>query len=335
MTLFPGGPKLKLIIPMAGKDEKLKPHTHTTPKALLHVAGKTLLQHVLDSVSNLNVDTAIFIVDQHHPELEKEITKRRPFKSIFIMQKERKGVGHAVFGAKKYVGIDDVVIIFADTLIETDINVIKKHMDDGIIWTKQVKDPRQYGVTFLHNNYVSKLIEKPDTPVSDKAMVGMYYFKHSVSLFKALEYLITNEILTKGEYQLTDAIQLMINDGAKFVSQNVKTWHDCGTAPNLLNTNKYLLKKQGSKASATKDSVIIKPVFIEKGADVMNSVIGPNVSIGKDAIIKNSVISNSILNNDCHIDTAVLKDCIIGKQTSVRGNSKKLNIGDSSEVHYS
>lgn len=326
---------MKLIIPMAGKDDRLKPHTHTTPKALLHIAGKTLIEHVLDSVQELPIDKVIFIVDQNYPELEKTILKKYRFKPLFILQKERKGVGHAILGAKKYAQDEEIIILFADTLIEADLKKIKKLESEAILWTKEVKDPRMYGVAFLHDGFVTKLIEKPDTPVSDKALVGAYYFKNSKKLFESLEKLISSEIMTHGEYQLTDAIQFMINEGAKIRAENVKIWYDCGNLPNLLETNKYLLLKEGHKVTGTTNTVIIKPVFIEKGAEINNSIIGPNVSIGADTIITNSIISNTIINNRSTIKDALIKDSVVGKQTKVAGTIKKLNIGDSSEIHYS
>jgi glucose-1-phosphate thymidylyltransferase len=329
---------MKLIIPMAGKGDMLKPHTHITPKALVKIAGKPLIEHVIESVSALNFEKIIFIVDQSYPELEANLEKKYSQKTAFIMQKERKGVGHAILGAKKYIEEkDDAIIVFADTLVETDLKIVKKHKYDGIIWTEDVKDPRNYGVAFLQNGFVTKLIEKPDTPVSDKALVGLYYFKQATKLFKALEFLINNDIKTKGEYQLTDAIQIMINEGSKIEHADVKVWHDCGTVANLLETSKLLLKKSSSiitKLNTYKNTSIIQPVHIEKGADITNSVIGPNVSVGKDAVVKNSIISNSIIRSGAQVNDAILQDCIIGRHTKVHGSSKKFNLGDSSEIYY-
>ena len=326
---------MKLIIPMAGKGTRLKPHTHTTPKPLMHVAGKPVLSHLLDSISSLNIDTAIFIVDQENPELAEYLKSNYPFKSVFIQQKERKGVAHAIYGARNHAKDDSAFILFSDSLIEADLKGVEKTKEDGIIWTKEVKDPRNFGVVFLHEGKITRLIEKPDTPVSDKAIVGMYYIKESNKLFNAIECLIKDGIMTKGEYQITDALQLMINNNAKFISSPVKEWKDCGSVPNLLETNKYLLEKNKKLFNESKNSVIIKPVFIAKGAKVENSIIGPNVSVGKEAVIENSIISDSIINEKAYVKGATLKDCIIGKEARVHGTTKKLNIGDSSEIHYS
>lgn len=326
---------MKLIIPMAGKGTRLKPHTHTTPKALVHVAGKPLIGHVLDNLSRIKFDKAIFIVDEDNAELRELIEKEYPFEAVYIQQKERKGISHAIKGARRHADNDEVVIIFADTLAEGDFNIIKNHKTDGIIWTKQVTDPSKFGVVFEHDGFISQLIEKPENPISDLAMIGMYYFKNSTKLFDAIEYIIKNDIKTKGEYQITDAIQVMINNGAKLIASNVKVWQDSGTIPNIIDTNRYLLEKNKQKVIATTDSVIKKPVFIEKGARVIGSIIGPNVSIGKDAVINKSIISDSIINKNATVENAVLKDCVIGKNTKVKGSSNKLNIGDSSEIYYS
>jgi len=320
---------------MAGKDRKSRSDTYSTPRSLVHVAGKPLVKHLLNSVSVLDFDKAIFIVDEDFPSLKKMIEKKHSFKSIFVMQKERRGVAHAILGAKKYVEKDeDVLVLFADTLIETNLKIINKHKDDGIVWTKIVKDPRPYGVAFLHDGYISKLIEKPSTPISDRAIVGMYYFKNAGELFRQIEFLIKNDIKTHGEFQLTDAIQLMIEHGDKLKVADVKTWHDCDTVKNLLETNKYLLKKAGSKMPSVRNSVIIKPDYIDKTAIITNSIIGPNVSIGKGVHIHESVVSESIINEEANISNALLKDSIIGKKTKVEGFSKKLNIGDLAQVSY-
>lgn len=326
---------MKLIIPMAGKGTRLRPHTHTTNKSLVHVAGKPLIAHILDSLSDLKIDEAIFILDKEQPELVELIENNYKFKGTYIQQKEQKGNGHAIFGAKKYATGDDVFIIFGDTLVEANLKKIDKDNEEGIIWTKKVDDPSSYGVVFEQDNKITRLIEKPETPISDKAIIGMYYFNNSKKLFNALEHIIKNDIKSKGEYMLTDAIQIMIDKGDKFVSREVQRWVDTGTVPRLINTNKYLLEKSKQKTEPTKNSIIIKPVFIEKGAKIENSIIGPNVSIGKQAKINNAVISDTIVNKEAIISDAVLKQCVIGKNAKVKGNAKKLNIGDGSEIHYS
>ncbi|MFA6072865.1 MAG: sugar phosphate nucleotidyltransferase [Candidatus Woesearchaeota archaeon] len=326
---------MKLIVPMAGKNSKLNPYTSSTPKPLIHVAGKPLLGHLLDKLNVLKISEAIFIVDEDNEELKQYISSNYKFKSRFILQKERKGVAHAIFGAKKLIHDGEVMILFADTLIDTNLDLIKKTKADGIIWTKQVKDPRQYGVVFMYGGMITQLIEKPDTPISDKAIVGLYYIRDVEKLFSSIDFLIKNKIMTKGEYQLTDAFQLMINRGARLISGDVKVWQDCGTIPNLLETNKYLLSKVKNSSGDFKNTVIIKPVFIEKGAKITNSVIGPNVSIGKNTKVNSCIVTDSIISENVYLENAVLKECTIGKDAKVQGTGKKLNMGESSELFSS
>ncbi len=325
---------MKLIIPMAGKSPRLKPHTQNRPKELLELAGKPIIGHLLESVSKLRVDTVIFIVDEDKPTLKKYISDNYSFEAKYILQKERKGVGHAIYGAKKYVDDDEVVIIFADTIISADLKKMGRGSADGIIWTKKVEDPRNYGVVFEHEGKITRLIEKPETPVSDQAIVGLYQFRNGKGLFEALKYLITNDIKTKEEYQLTDALQIMINKKFTLISKEVEIWKDLESPEALIETNNYLLKKLNKKYSAPANCVVVPPVFIGEGTKIYNSIIGPNVSIGKNARINNSIIKNSIIKSGAEISDSNLEECIIGKKTRVEDTPKKLNIGDSSEVEF-
>lgn len=325
---------MKLIIPMAEKSTGLGPHSHTTPKALIHVAGKPLIAHVLDSVSDLKIDKVVFIVDENYPELREHIKKNYSFEAVYIKQRELKGSAHAIYGAKKHALNDEVLVLFGDSLVEANLSKISKCEHDGCIWTKKVDDPRDFGVVFLYEGKITRLIEKPDNPISDHAMVGMYYFKKGSDLFDAIQHILKHEITTDNAFQLTDAIQVMINNGLFLSSENVDDWLDCGSIPNLLKANNYLLEKNRGRTISGDNSVIIKPVFIEDGVQVRNSIIGPFVSVGKGVSIKNSIIKNSIINEGAEIKDASLSECMIGKHTVVKGAAKKLNIGDASEVHF-
>lgn len=320
---------------MAGKGTRLRPHTHTTPKPLLELAGKPMLAHVLDRVKELKPKEAVFIVDEGNDttKLKKYLEKNYGFKAHFMVQKERKGVGHAIHEANELFSNEEVLILFADTLIEANLKDFRKKNPDGIIWTKEVEDPRQFGVVFLHEGYISKLVEKPEIPHSNEAIVGMYYFKNSDHIFGALKYIIDNDIKGKGEYQLTDAIQIMIDRGALLESQPINMWKDCGNVESLLEANRYLLKNINLKTKPEK-SVIIKPVSIAPGAEIKNSIIGPNVSIGRDSIIENSVVKESILGKETEVKEMVLKESMLGNNTKIKSNSKKINIGDNSESEY-
>ena len=324
---------MKLIIPMAGKGTRLRPHTITTPKPLVELAGKPMLGHVLDRIKDLKIKEAVFIVDEEKPNLKKYLEKNYGFKVHFEVQKDRKGIAHALYQGKKYFNKEEVFILFADTLIEADFKKLHKTDGDGIIWTKEVEDPRKFGVVFLHDNYITKLIEKPEIPPTNKAIVGMYYLKDSSKLFSAIKNILDKQIMSKNEYQITDALQIMIEKGAKLRAGEVKMWKDCGNAQSLLEANQYLLKGLNVKTTP-KTSVIIKPVNIEPGAQIKNSVIGPNVSVGKDSYIEGSVIKESIIGKDSEIKNTVLKDSIVGSHTKVKGNGRNINIGDYSEAHY-
>lgn len=325
---------MKLIIPMAEKSTGLGPHSHSTPKALIHVAGKPLIAHVLDSVSDLKADKVIFIVDDNYPELREHIKKNYSFEAVYIKQRELKGSAHAIYGAKNHAKDDEILILFGDSLVEVNLSKLSKCQHEGIIWTKKVDDPRKFGVVFSYDGKISRLIEKPENPISDLAMVGMYYFKKGSDLFDAIQHILKHEMTTGNAYQLTDAIQVMINNGILLNSENVNDWLDCGSIPNLLKVNNYLLEKTKGRTISGDNSVIIKPVFIEDGAQIKNSIIGPFVSIGKNTTIKNSIVKNSIINENANIQEASISECMIGKNATVKGAPKKLNIGDASEVHF-
>jgi len=318
---------------MAGRGTRLRPFTYTTSKPMMRVAGKPILGHLLDSLSALKIDKTIFIVSEDNADLKKFIKKNYSFDATYILQKDHKGVAHAIYGAKNYANDDETIILFADTLIKADLKRVHNNKDlDGIIWTKQVEDPRSFGVVFTHNGIISKIIEKPETPISDKAIVGLYYFKNSTKLFEAIEHLLKNDIKTKGEFQLTDALQLLVNQDERLIQEDVAIWKDCGTAQNLLETQAYLLEHIKDNKAKTEHSIIIKPVFIEKGARIINSVVGPNVSIGKDSVIESSIVSNSILGRDALIGQSILENSIIGNEARIKGSPRKLNMGDSSEI---
>lgn len=322
---------MKIIIPMAGKGTRLRPHTLTTPKALVELAGKPMLAHVLDRIKVLKPKEAIFVVDERNHQLESYLNKNYPFKSKFVVQKERKGAGHAIYQTKEVFGSKDkVFVIFADTLIEADLSSVKTR-SDGVIWTKKVEDPSNYGIVHTEKNYVVQLIEKPEVPTSDQAIVGMYFFKDSDMLFRSLTYIIENEIVSKGEYQITDAIQYMINQGAKIRTSPVNIWQDCGTTQMLLDANKYLLKKSNIKSKPT-TSVIIPPCHISDGVKIKDSIIGPNVSVGKDSVIVGSIVKNSIIGRESKLKEVNMDESIVGNSSEVIGTFKSISIGDYSKM---
>jgi len=330
---------LKLIIPMAGKGTRLRPHTMIKPKPLLKVAGKTMMQHLLDYFKDLPISEVIFIVNPGNGErIVEVVNKYYKFKARFVEQKIADGTGGAVRLAKEFI-TEDVIIIFADTLFDADLSIVKKVQKDknidGIFWAKEVEDYQRYGVIVTDaNGFMTKIIEKPKEPISKLANIGMYYIKDYKLLIEGLDNLYTNKVITNGEYFLTNAFQYMVDHGSKFKTVPINGWYDCGTLPNMLETNKILLKRIHEVRCKPVNSVIIPPVFIDKDVIVENSIIGPNVSISNGCVIRNSMLKDSILDSNTKLSDIKLKDSTLGENVILTSNSKKLHLGDYSEVHY-
>ncbi len=328
---------MKIVIPVAGFGTRLKPHTFTKPKPLLHVAGKTVLEHVLDSLKELEFDEVIFITGHLKEKIEAFMKDRYAFKCTFIEQKVRDGTAGAIRLTESIVSGEELLIVYADTIFEADFDIVKKaHADadvQGIIWVKEVEDYQRFGVAVLDaQGFMTKFVEKPDTPISKLANIGVYYIKDSTLLFAGINHIYTRKITTKGEFFLTDAIQYMIDHGAKIKTAPVKGWYDCGAFGTLLETNRILLEKNHPHKSKPENSVIVDPVFIDDDVVIDHSIIGPNVSIAKGCEIKNSIVRNSIIDTDATLDNINIINSTIGAHAVAAGSSKKMNIGDSSEV---
>lgn len=319
---------------MAGKGVRLRPHTYSKPKPFLAVSGEPIISHVLKTVEKLPIQEGIFIVGEFSEKLITYLRNRCDFKTRFVKQKTPKGIAHAVYGARPYFKEDDdIVILFSDTIFRPILKKIKPK-SDGYIWVSKVKDPSNFGVCFVQNGLITRIIEKPKVPLSNLAAIGLYYLKSSNALFSAIKELFKSNIKTHGEYQLTSALQLLIQKGLKFEALEVKTWLDCGSIEGLLKANNYLLKTSKKRLGKTYDSLIIEPVFIGKNATINNSIIGPNVSIGDNTMITNSIVNNSIIGSDSIVENANISSSIIGDNALVRQEFRRLNIGDSSEVFY-
>ncbi len=322
---------MKVIIPVAGIGTRLRPLTHTAPKVLLHVAGKPILAHVLDGLKGMRIDEVIFVIGFMGEKIIDYVKKNYKFKATFIKQKELKGVGYAVYAAIRRIKIEEpVLIILGDTVFEMDLKpVIRKNHDS--LGIKEVEDPRRFGVVKLRNGFATQLIEKPNKPISKKALVGVYYIKSSQLLKQALQEILNKDIRTRGEYQLTDALQLMIKQGAKFSTFDIEGWYDCGKPETLLETNRHLLARI-KKTRQIRGSVIIPPVFIPRNCEIKHSIIGPNVSVGGNAVIRHSIVKNSILGEKSEVSFCLLDSSLVGNCSQVLGKFQKLNVGDSSEI---
>ncbi len=323
---------MKAVILLAGLGTRLRPHTYSKPKPLVQVAGKPVLAHILDSLTELKLEETIFIVGYLGDQIQTYVTEHYPhMRAQYVEQSEMKGQAHAIALAREYID-QPVLIIFGDTIWETDFGRLKQVQGDGLIYVKEVADPRRFGVAILENGYVKKFVEKPSKPISNLAVVGVYYFRAWQKLMKAIDTLIERDIQTKGEYFLADAMQLMIDEGARLEVETIPLWEDCGTREALLKTNRYLLTKQGNHPHTSEGSVILPPVYISSGASIRNSIIGPYVSISENATIENAILRDCIISEGAHIENTMLEWSLVGKDARVHGTFERLNVGDSSEI---
>jgi glucose-1-phosphate thymidylyltransferase len=325
---------MKVIVPVAGKGTRLRPHTHTKPKSLVRVAGKPILGHLVDRIRSLPMEELILIID---PDESKEASIRQfldaaaPAPVRYVRQTELKGPAHAISLAREYID-RDVLIIFNDTLFDADLTQIETHQGDGIIWVREVEDPRRFGLVELEAKRIVRLVEKPEVPPSNLAMIGMYYLKDGPGLMQRIERVMWEGRTVKGEFYLPDPLQLMLDEGFQLEAAPVQGWYDCGTIEALLDTNRVLLENGHQKVVDTIESVIIPPVCIEEGACIRQSVVGPYVSIASEAVVEHSIIRDCIINEGATVRDALLQRSLIGEQAFVRGGYKRLNVGDSSAV---
>ncbi len=324
---------MRAVIPVAGIGTRLKPHTFSTPKVLLNVGGKPILGHILDKLLEEKVNKATFVIGHLGDQIKTYVKKNYPsIKSDFVEQEKMEGLGHAIYTAIPTFDDKEIFIILGDTIFDVDIKEVLKNKQTSL-GVKKVEDPRRFGVAVTNNGYVKKLVEKPQTPVSNLALVGLYYVADSDVLVNALKKLIEKDIRTKGEFQLTDAFQIMLEEGEKITTFPVEGWYDCGKPETLLSTNQFLLEHKSFSKEYPK-VVINPPVFIAKSADVSNSVIGPYTTIDADCKIENSIIKNSIIGFNAQVSKSMLENSIIGNNSIIKGSYKRLNSGDSSEIDF-
>jgi glucose-1-phosphate thymidylyltransferase len=322
---------MKIVIPAAGEGTRLRPHTHTQPKVLLNVAGKPILGHILDPLVRLKPSKVIFIVSAHSEKIAEFVRRNYSFKVSFVRQDNPQGLGHAVYMARSEIGDEPVLIILGDTIVNQDLfkKMQTKHDWLGV---KPVKDPQRFGIAEVTNGIVRRLVEKPEHPKGNLALIGLYFI-HSTEIFHdCLEEVIRGKITTGGEFQLTDVLQLMIEKGIKFRTVEVKEWYDCGKVEALLETNQKLLELNRNKVPRLRTSLVIPPAYVSRSAKIESSILGPNVTVLEKAEISNSVVKNSILSEGCWIHNAILENSIIGRNARVTGKIKNLNVGDLSEI---
>ena len=334
---------MKIIVPMAGMGKRMRPHTHTTAKPLLPIAGKPIVQRLVEdlaAVAGEAVEEVAFIV---HPSFGKKvedelvgIAKAIGSKGTIHYQKEALGTAHAILCAQSALN-GRVIVAFADTLFRAQLKLDKDC--DGVIWVNKVDDPKPFGVVKLDaNGIITEFVEKPQTFVSDLAIIGIYYFADGEYLRKEMQFLIDNDIKDKGEYQLTNAMENMKQKGARFKAGSVDVWMDCGNKNAMVDTNtKVLGFLKGAKdlvsASLKKEnSIVIEPCFIGENVSLVNSIVGPNVSIESGAVVSGSVVKNSILRGHTRVQDCVMDNSMIGERASVKGTALDVSISDDSTL---
>lgn len=329
---------MKAIIPVAGAGTKLRPHTYTQPKALMPIAGKTILGFIVDQLRDEGIHEFIFIVGYLGEKIQEYVKQTYPdLQCHFVYQNERQGTGHAIELTKNIVGDDEVIVTLGDTICEYDVKQVMAS-EYSMLGVKKVDDPRSFGVAELSDGgFIEHVVEKPAIPKSNMALVGIYKIKETHFLFECLQHIFSQNIMSYGEYNLTDAIDCMIKRGAKFQAFKVKNWFDCGKKETLLESNATLLKKHGGIVSenlVTENSIIIPPVSLGPGCVLKSSIVGPHVAIGANTTIEHSVIRDCIVGSYTSLYEVVLDNSLIGSDASVRGLSRSLNIGDNTEIDF-
>ena len=321
---------MKAIIPVAGQGTRLRPHTHTTPKVLLHVAGKPIVGHILDQLVTLGISDLVMVVGYRGGMVQDYVDRDYDFQAEFVEQRELLGLGHAILQTRDAVKEGPGLIVLGDTVFKANLDPVL-HSKDALIGVKPVEDPRRFGIAELEGNRITRLVEKPDHPSSNLAIVGIYYLPEMMALYEALDRLIGSEKRTKGEFQLTDALQDLLDQGNIMHPLPVDGWLDCGKPETLLDTNRQLLITN-SHHRKIDGTIVVDPVYIADSASVTSSIIGPFVSIGENSRIERTMLRDTIVNMGATVIGAALEKSIIGENATVVGKMTRLNVGDSSEI---
>ncbi len=328
---------MNVIIPLAGFGSRLRPHTYTKPKPLITVAGKPVLGHILDKLVAAGVGDISFVVGYLGDQIEQYVSAEYPDLSAhYHEQRELNGQAPAVLLARGSVS-GPTLIVFVDTIADADLSKLADETADGVIYVKEVEDPRRFGVVQVDKNgFISRFIEKPSDTANKLVVIGMYYVKDAALLMDCCDELMRKDIRTKGEYFLADAFNLMIARGAKLRIETVDVWLDCGKPETVLETNRYLLGHGHDNSALWRNdrTVVVPPVFIHPSARIENSVVGPNTSIGENCQIVNSVIRESIVDTGALVSDHVLANSLIGRDAILTGRPRRFNVGDSSVVGF-
>lgn len=335
---------MKIIVPMAGRGSRLRPHTLTVPKPLIPIAGKPIVQRLVEDIAKVageEIEEVAFIIGDFGPEIEKsliQIAEKLGAKGSIYYQNDPLGTAHAIKCAEQSMS-GDVVIAFADTLFRADF-VLDKN-SDGVIWVKSVEDPSAFGVVKLDNyGFITDFVEKPTTFVSDLAIIGIYYFNSAEKLMDEINYIMDNDIKNGGEYQLTTALENLRAKGAKFTLGKVNDWMDCGNKNATVETNSKILEYEKEEMShfpasaQIENSLIIQPCFIGENVKISNSKIGPGVSLGNNTVVVNSNIENSLIQENTRINHGNLSNSMIGNSAQYFGVAREISLGDYSVLDF-
>ncbi len=328
---------LKIAIPMAGLGTRLRPHTWSKPKPLVALAGRTVLDYVVDmfkTVPDPSRVEFVFITGLMGEQINDHMRENYPDLNVrYVVQPEMRGQSDAIYLAREYLK-GPTIVAFADTLVETDFSFLSSTTDDAIAWVKAVPDPRRFGVAELdEQGWVKRIIEKPQDVTNNLVVVGFYYFQHGEDLISAIEQQVRQGVTLKGEYFLADAVNFMLDGGMKMHTHPVDVWLDAGTSESILSTNRYLLE-HGRDNSADlphfPNTVIIPPVHIHPNAEVQGSVIGPYVSMSADCQVQGSILRDSIVDEGAQVTNSLLESSLLGRNVQVVGQALHLNLGDQS-----
>lgn len=329
---------MKAIIPLAGKGTRLRPHTHLTPKPLVHVGGRPVMSYILDDLIELGVDEIVFVVGYLRETIEAYIADEYPsIKAHFVLQEVQDGTAGAIALAEPFVD-DEVLILFVDTIFDADLSLVQR-LDEGwggVIWAKEVEDYQRYGVILTDKDgAMTRIVEKPSEPISKLANIGLYFIRDWRLLFEGIRHTLASDPGPSGEFYLTDAFQYMVDHGSRIQTAPVEGWYDCGKPNTLLETNEHLLRgARGGvdSAAVVEDSTIEEPVRIEAGAVVRGSTVGPNVTIEAGACVEGSQVAHSIVGRDAKLTDCVLDHSMVGARSVLEGVQGQVSVIDDSEV---
>lgn len=335
---------MQVIIPLAGKGTRLRPHTYVVPKPLIKVAGRPVMDWVMDRLEGLDVEELIFITGHLKEQVEAYARERYPVPSHFIEQKVQDGTAGAINLARPHVH-GPVMIIFVDTVFDADLSIVKSSADDGIIWAKEVEDYQRFGVVVTDaKGYMTKIVEKPREPISKLANIGLYYVRSVDSMWKGIDHVLAAP-QNRGEWFLTDAFQWMIERGANIKTAEVAGWYDCGTTATTLETNRILLEKQLRDAKLrgasgrdpgarhlSASAKVVEPCYIEDGVTVERATVGPYVSIEAGTVVRDGTVTNAIIGRDCRLERVHLDGALLGDAVTIEGVTGSASLGSHAEV---